>query len=195
MTDRRAGLVLAGGFSTRFGDRDKAVADYDGEPMVRRVVRRVSEVTDGVVVNCRADQVPALRAALAGCSSVALAVDPVPDRGPMAGIWAGLRVIRAPYTAVVACDMPQVDPAFLDLLFDRAAGVDGALVRTDDGWFQTTQAVYRTDTMQAACERVLGGDDGRILAALDGLALDELSEDAVPDMATFTDVNEESDVP
>ncbi|WP_267642246.1 molybdenum cofactor guanylyltransferase [Haloarchaeobius amylolyticus] len=195
MTGRRAGLVLAGGFSTRFGDRDKAVAAYDGEPMVRRVVRRVGEVTDGVVVNCRAEQVPALRTELSGYPRVALAVDPVPDRGPMAGIWAGLRAIRAPYTAVVACDMPQVDPEFLELLFERAAGADGALVRTDDGWFQTTQAVYRTDAMRAACEQVLGGEDARILAALDRLTIRELSENAVPDMTTFTDVNEVGDLP
>ncbi|WP_435361146.1 molybdenum cofactor guanylyltransferase [Haloarchaeobius sp. DFWS5] len=194
MTDRRAGLVLAGGFSTRFGDADKAVADYDGEPMVRRVVDRLSRVTDGVVVNCRAEQVPALREALAGRDDVALAVDPAPDAGPMAGIWAGLRVIRAPYTAVVACDMPAVDPAFLELLFERAAGHDGALVRTDDGWFQTTQAVYRTEAMRAGCEAALGGDDARILAALDGLALTELTEDEVPDMRTFTDVNEQDDL-
>ncbi|WP_435362972.1 molybdenum cofactor guanylyltransferase [Haloarchaeobius sp. DYHT-AS-18] len=194
MTGTRAGLVLAGGFSTRFGEGDKAVADYDGEPMVRRVVRRVGEVTDGVVVNCRAEQVPALRAALSGYPRVALAVDPVPDRGPMAGIWAGLRAVRAPYTAVVACDMPLVDSDLLDLLFERAAGADGALVRTDDGWFQTTQAVYRTDAMRAACECVLGGEDARILAALDGLDIEEIPEDAVPDMATFTDVNEAGDL-
>ena len=60
----RAVLVIAGGRSTRFGDRDKAVAELDGTPMIRRVVDRVADVVDEVVINCRADQVDPISAAL-----------------------------------------------------------------------------------------------------------------------------------
>ena len=41
-----AGVIVAGGRSTRFGERDKAVADLAGTPMIRRVVDRIAGVTD-----------------------------------------------------------------------------------------------------------------------------------------------------
>jgi molybdopterin-guanine dinucleotide biosynthesis protein A len=192
---RRAGVVLAGGYATRFGDRDKAVADLAGVPMVRRTADRLAAVTDGVVVNCRREQVPALREALAGRDDVALAPDPTPDRGPLAGIATGLDVLDATtveYTAVVACDMPLVEPALLAHLFDRAAGHDAALVRTDDGWFQPTQAVYRIEQMRSGCAHALRADDPRVLAALDALDVAVIGEsevESVASMRSLTDVN------
>jgi molybdopterin-guanine dinucleotide biosynthesis protein A len=196
----RAGVVLAGGYSTRFGDRDKVLAPVAGEPMVRRVVRRVREAVDRVVVNCRADQVDALREALAGAAAGAtprFAVDPTPDRGPLAGIHAGLSAVDAPYAAVVAADMPLVTPALLDHLFERAAGHDAAVVESDEGWYHTTQAVYRTDAVRDGCERALAGEDGRILAALEGLDWVAVPADAIRTVAspdTFTDVNTPADL-
>ncbi len=82
------------------------------------------------------------------------AVDPVPDQGPLAGIATGLRAANGEYAAAVACDMPFVDPGFLEYLFDRAIGHDAAVVRVDE-WYQPTQAVYRTDATAEACERAL----------------------------------------
>lgn len=197
MADRplRAGVVLAGGYATRFDDRDKAVADLAGVPMVRRTVDRVAATTDAVVVNCRREQVPALRDALAGRDDVVLAPDPTPDRGPLAGIATGLAALdtaAVEYAAVVACDMPLVDPTLLSSLFDRATGHDAALVRTDDGWFQPTQAVYRIEAMRAACTDALDGVDPRILTVLDDLnpvVVTEREVELVASMRSLTDVN------
>ena len=206
MTNRAlAGVVLAGGFSTRFGDAEKATAPLDGWPMIRHVVERLGRVTDGVVVNCREEQLDELRAALSECSDVVgFAIDPIPDRGPIAGIYTGLSAVDgtaglfepdesgnesrdpngdtsspdlggdntqldAKYTAVVACDMPFVDPALFELLVERAQGHDGAVVQLNDGWYQTTQAVYHTERMARACENAIDADDNRILTALDAL--------------------------
>lgn len=60
----RTGVVLAGGYSTRFGEADKALAEIDGTPMVARVVDRLSEVVEGIVVSCRDDQQPAFERAI-----------------------------------------------------------------------------------------------------------------------------------
>ncbi|QCC49182.1 molybdenum cofactor guanylyltransferase [Halobellus limi] len=188
----RAALVLAGGRSTRFGDRDKAVADLDGTPMIRRVVDRLAPVVDEVVLNCRADQVDAVADAFSDAPfDPAFAVDRDPDAGPMAGIARGLEAVAAEYTVVVACDMPFVDPDVVEYLFERAAGADAAVPRPDE-WYQTTQAVYRTDAMAAACRRALDRGDDRIVAPLDDL--EEVVVDAdeirsVGSLDTFENVN------
>lgn len=138
----RAGVIVAGGRSTRFGEADKAVADLAGTPMVRHVADRLAGVVDLLVVNCRRDQVADVEAALSGYERpVRVAVDENPDEGPMAGIRTGLRTVldewrergdadtggwggvaESPYAFVAACDMPFVDPPLVDYLFDRATG-------------------------------------------------------------------------
>ena len=48
MTDR-AGVVVAGGRSTRMGDREKAVVEVAGRPLVARVAEALSAVADELV--------------------------------------------------------------------------------------------------------------------------------------------------
>ena len=186
------GVVLAGGYSTRFGETDKAVADLAGEPMIRRVVDRLATVADDVVVNCREDQVESIRDALADCGvQFRFAIDPVADQGPLAGIEVGLSRVDREYAAVVACDMPFVDPELLAFLADRARGHDGAVVRLEAGWYQTTQAVYRANPMAAACEAALESEDTRILAAIDRLDVVTVPEADIEafDAATFESID------
>ncbi|ELY46550.1 molybdenum cofactor guanylyltransferase [Natronorubrum bangense] len=162
----RAGLIVAGGQSRRFGKRDKAVADLAGIPMIRRVADRVVPVVDELVVNCQPDQVPAIEAALAGVEpEPTFAEDPKPDQGPMMGILTGLREVESEYAFVVACDMPFVEPSLAAFLFDRATGHDAAIPQPDE-WLQTIQAVYRTHAMVRACETALARDRRGIIDAL-----------------------------
>lgn len=186
-------MILAGGRSTRYGAGDKALADLAGTPMLRRVADRIAAVTDELVLNCRDDQRDAHLDALDGYPNpVRVALDPEPDEGPMAGIAAGLRETRGEYSVVVACDMPFVEPDVVALLFDRANGHDAAVPAMDDGWYQTTQAVYGADAMAAACEAALERGDRKILAPLDDLdwvAVPEPDIAAVGDVTTFENLN------
>ena len=187
----RAGVILAGGRSTRFGEADKAVAELAGVPMIRRVADRLAGVVDELAVNGRPDQREAIEAALDGLGA-RYAPDPEPDRGPMVGIRTGLAACEAPYAAVVACDMPFVEPRLLEHLFVRAEGHDAAVPRLGDGWFQTTQAVYRAEAMVAGCDRAIERGEGRIVAAFDGLDVVEVPEDEVrehADLGSFENLN------
>ena len=201
-------VIVAGGRSTRFGDADKAVAPLAGTPMIRRVGDRLAPVVDELVVNCREDQRDAIQDALAGFElPTAYALDPEVDQGPMAGIRNGCRAAEGEYAAVVACDMPFVDSEAIDYLFDRASGeiappegaddegeppFYGAVPRLGDGWYQTTQAVYRPDAMADACDAALERGDRKILAPLDDLAYAVVSEAElarVTDLDSFENLN------
>jgi len=194
----RTGVVVAGGYSTRFEGGDKAVAALGGTPMIRRVADRLVPEIDGLVVNCRSEQVGAIEDALRGYDHpVAFAEDRHPDEGPMAGIMTGLQAVTGEYAVVVACDMPYVSPSFVAHLFERAAGHDAAVPRVEDGWYQTTQAVYRADAMAEACERALTRGEGKILAPLselDWVVVDaaEIRQHATPE--TFRNVNTRADL-
>ncbi len=188
----RAGVIVAGGRSTRFGEQDKAVADLAGTPVVCRVADRLGQVVDELVVNCRPDQRGAIEEALRTVDPVpTVAEDPEPDRGPMAGLVTGLRAVDSEYAAAVACDMPFVDPGFLDYLFERAAGRDAAVPKPDE-WVQPMQAVYRVEPTVAACTAALERGESRVVAPLATLehvvvGPEGVTEHATP--ATFENLN------
>ena len=135
MTDR-AGVVVAGGRSVRMGGHEKAVVDVAGTPLVRRVADGLTPAVEELVVNCRPDQQDAIAGALSGLDPT-FALDAEPDRGPVAGIATGLEATDAEYAAVVACDLPFLDTALVEYLFERAAGADAdAAVPKPDDWFE-----------------------------------------------------------
>lgn len=168
----RAGAIVAGGRSTRFGDADKAVAKLAGVPMIRRVADRLVGPTETLVVNCRPDQRTAIERALDGYPNpVTYAEDPEPDQGPMAGIRTacrGVETTAADYAFVAACDMPFIDPALVELCFERARNHDAAVPRPDE-WYVPTHAVYRVTAMADACDRALARGDRKVIAPLDYL--------------------------
>jgi molybdopterin-guanine dinucleotide biosynthesis protein A len=186
----RGGVIIAGGRSTRFGERDKVLAELAGVPMIRRVAKRLDGAMDELVVNCRANQTEAIERALSGMS-VEFAEDPETDLGPIAGAQTGLAALNTEYAAVIAADMPLIDPAFISHLFDRAAGHSAAVPR-HDGWLQPTQAVYRTAAMADACAAALSHDDHRLHAVLSDVEYVVVDEDEAreyTDLRTFTNLN------
>lgn len=165
-TDPATGVVVAGGRGRRFGDREKALVELAGRPMLRHVVERVHAVTDAVVVNCRADQRGPFAEALAdgGCG-VRFAVDERPDEGPLAGLRDALRAVETQSAVVVACDMPLLDPASLSALLERASASRGVVVPTTVDGPEPLHAVYPVDaTVDAAVGALASGE--RSLRAL-----------------------------
>lgn len=181
----RAGVVLAGGFSTRFGDRDKALARVGGDPMLARVVTRLSRAVDRVVVSCRPDQRDSFDAALDAGDDLRFALDPEPDRGPLAGIRSSFEGIETDYAAVVACDMPWLDPGFLDALFERARGRDAAVPELGGDRCQPAQAVYRTDAALSVARERLAADRRSLRGALDDLDAVVVPAETVANLTTL----------
>lgn len=181
----KSAVILAGGYATRFGGRDKAVAPVAGTPMIRRVVDAVGPLVDDVVVNARTDQQAAINDALDGCRfDYRYAFDAVPDRGPLYGIATGLAVVETEYALVVACDMPFVNPRFVEHLFERAVGHDAAIPveRTDGGeWLQPLQAVYRAETMARVASVALEDGLESPQSAIAGLDYVTVQATDVPD--------------
>lgn len=193
----RAGIVLAGGRSRRFGEADKALAEFEGDALVRRVVDRVGVAVDDLVVSCRDEQVGRFREALDGTAAdPEFATDDVPDRGPVAGLSKALGAVTASVAVVTACDMPTLDPDFLASLFDDAADRAGA-VPVLDGRRQPLCAAYRAVPARRACRAALAADERSLRAVLDRVDPVVVPEAEVrrrTDPATFGNVNTPADL-
>jgi molybdopterin-guanine dinucleotide biosynthesis protein A len=165
----RAGVVLAGGRSTRFADGDKALAALAGDPLVRHAVRAVAPVVDEVLVSCRADQRPALDDALDG-HAVSFVADPIDGLGPVAGVRTALRATDRHTAVLLACDTPLLPSAFLGHLLDRVEGATTAAVVTEwDGRRRPLPAAVNVRAAAAAATEALD-TGGSLDDAVDALA-------------------------
>jgi molybdenum cofactor guanylyltransferase len=157
---RAAGVVLAGGRSSRMG-RTKAALDWHGSTLLRRTTGVLARAVDGPVVVVRAPgaPLPALPAA------VEVVADPVEGRGPLQGIATGLAAVagRVPLAFVCATDMPLLHPAFVTRVLDELARGADVVLPVAAGHPQPLAAGYRTALAPRVAALVA---DGRLRPAM-----------------------------
>ena len=122
--DRRiAGLLLAGGRSSRFGS-EKAVAPLAGRPLLAWSAGALAEVCEAVAVSAVADSEAAILAKSTGLDVVV--DDPRHARGPLAGLAAGLAWAHASgfdHLVTLPCDTPLVSGRELSRLLADVGAV------------------------------------------------------------------------
>ena len=145
-------MLLAAGRSTRMG-HDKALLEINGQPLWRRqrdVLARAGAVE--IFLSAREDQTWAgeentLRDAAPGC-------------GPLAGLVAALQRTQHPHLAVLAVDLPRIEPAwFVTLLATCAPGVGAVGRRGDAGnFFEPLAAIYPRELLPLAAAVLARGE-------------------------------------
>lgn len=149
-----AGIVLAGGRSTRMGAA-KAALEWHGSTLLRRVVGLVARGVDGpVVVVAAPDQdLP---------PGFVVVADAHEGRGPLQGLAAGLAAVEDEIAFVSAVDAPFLDPAFVAAAVAALSDEDEIALAHSDGRDHFLAAAYRTallprvEGLLAAGERRLG---------------------------------------
>jgi molybdenum cofactor guanylyltransferase len=142
---RTAGIVLAGGRSTRMG-RPKAALEWHGSTLLHRVAGIVGRAVDGRVVVVRApgQELPSLP------PGVRVVDDAREGRGPLQGLAAGLAAVAddADLAYVSSTDVPLLHPAFVARVLAGAAeeNVDVALP-VAQGFRHPLAAAYRTSLL------------------------------------------------
>lgn len=135
-------VLLAGGRSSRMGS-DKALLPVEGRPLWQRqveVLRAAGARQIFFSVRPEQDWVPA---------DVKVVRDAVPDAGPLAGIASALALCSDGHLAVLAVDLPRMDPVwFAQLLATCTPGV-GAVGRRN-GFYEPLAAIYPRELLPAA---------------------------------------------
>lgn len=141
---RVGGIVLCGGQSRRMG-RSKAWLPFADELMLPRVVRRMREAVEPVVVVAAPDQeLPPLPL------EVAVVRDEERGRGPLQGLAAGLTALCGRVDAAFAssCDVPFLRPAFVMRMIELL-GAHAICVPRVGEYHHPLAAVYRCDVVEA----------------------------------------------
>ena len=160
---RRAGYVLVGGQSSRFG-RDKALLDIDGLPLVSHIAEKVRKAADTVTLVGSPQRYAELE--------YRTIPDQVENFGPVAGIVAALEDSAAEWNLIVACDMPRLRVDFLELLLRRAetCGRDALVPLSADGREQPLCAVY-SKRLEKPFREALRSGEAKIKRALNAMSV------------------------
>jgi molybdopterin-guanine dinucleotide biosynthesis protein A len=194
----RAAILLAGGRSSRFGS-NKAVQTLAGKPLICHVVERVSNVADHVLVVIGHGEPKAEYHAVLP-SHVRVINDELEGKNPLVGIVTGLQAAKSDYVAVLACDIPFVNSAVIELLFRCALNADAAIPRWNGGRIEPLEAVYRRlPTLRAAQEALAkkGSSQKEMISRLTRavyVSVEDELRSIDPTLRTFFNVNTRKDM-
>lgn len=183
------GFILTGGASSRMGE-DKSRLLLGGETFVGRAAEALRAVAPRVsVVSAREGDagfgLPLVRDVFVGA-------------GALGGLHAALISCRAPWAAVVSCDLPFVTgELFTRLASFRGPAFDAVAPRQPDGRAQPLCALYARDVCLRAAERLLSAGELRPRVLLAEVRTRWIEPSEIADLAGserfFTNVNTPAD--
>jgi molybdopterin-guanine dinucleotide biosynthesis protein A len=186
-------IILAGGDSQRMG-RDKANLLLGEQTLLQRVIATMQQIFPGVIVSVRQPR-PEIDLPQV-CDEPANGGMPGVG-GPLAGVAACLAHVTTPWVFVVACDMPFVAPAMVEMLGKYRSQYQ-AVVPVVQGHQQTLAAFYARGCLDAIRAHLDAGGKNSLRAVLEQLQVRYVDEaellEADPALHSFFDLDTPQDV-
>jgi molybdopterin-guanine dinucleotide biosynthesis protein A len=183
-----AGVVLAGGKSSRFGS-NKALALHQGTALIETITRRLAGLfPETLLITNTPEAYAFLGWPMAG--------DQYRDCGPLAGIHAALKTISQPRAFVCGCDMPLVNPELIRFLCELPGDHEVVLPWLPEGP-EPLYAVYSKKILPRI-EEHLARNQCKIGMVYKKLRLRKVTAEEIlqvlPDLSTFQNINEQQDL-
>lgn len=157
VSEKPLGLILCGGKSSRMLGPNKALVDFDGQPLLQRIKSRIEPQVSQLLLNL-ADDFDEHRS-----FDLDLCLDLKPDSGPLMGLASAFSLTKADQDIVLCpCDAPFVPENLVVNLADMMAAENADIVcPTYMGELQPTFALWNRATAKrvitAATEEGIGG--------------------------------------
>lgn len=148
-------IVLAGGTSRRM-KQDKVRLLVGTEPLIQKILKQVEGYFDEVLLSVSKGQT----FDFVSCPQVE---DEVEGQGPLAGILSGLRAAVHDVCVVAACDIPDIDMAFVGRMLEAAKGWEIVVPSSAEGTFEPLLAVYKKSVIPKI-EKLLATSNRQVLA-------------------------------
>ncbi len=179
-------VIQAGGESRRMG-QNKALLPFRGQPLIERVVKRLQPFSDELILTAN-------RPELFQFLGLPAYPDLITGKGALGGLYTALSAAHYPAVAVVACDMPFVNPQLLaaerDLLLEGEWEV--VIPHSTEGR-EPLHAVYWKDACLPAIRQALDENRLRMDSWFEAVKVREMSLEEVsaldPEFRSFMNVN------
>lgn len=165
MPGQIAGLILAGGRSSRMGGTDKTLLPLGGQPLIGRIVDRLEPQASPIVINSNGDA-----AVFARFGLEIIADTIVGHQGPLAGILAGLEwAARKPgitHVLSVAGDTPFFPATLIEQLVAKS-GANGIAVAASNGRPHPVFALWPLSLRVALAAFLQSGNSRRVMTFIE----------------------------
>jgi molybdopterin-guanine dinucleotide biosynthesis protein A len=127
-------IILAGGSSSRM-KVDKALLPVSGTSLIEAVALNISPYFKEIIISARSEE----EYRFLPYKTVA---DKEPGQGPFMGILCGLEASSNDINFVIACDIPEINTAFLEELIQHAKHYEIVVPVTPDNKYEPLFAFY-----------------------------------------------------
>jgi molybdopterin-guanine dinucleotide biosynthesis protein A len=196
-TVERSAIVLAGGFSSRFG-QDKGVLELADKPLIRHVTDAIDLLVDEVVVVTNSRE-RILKYSQVMAVDVQFVVDVCEARSPLIGALTGFGSANGKYSLLLPFDTPFVSEEVVSLLFELCQGKAAVIPRWPNGYIEPLHAVYQTKLALEAAEDAITEGKLKLRALIEKLqGVRYISTIAIqqldPELLTFFNINTPADL-
>jgi len=184
-------IILAGGKNLRIG-KNKALEIIAGKSLLRRVYEKVRQVSGKVIIVTSREFSDMPESFIAQ-----IVPDIYPEKGPLGGIYTGLKTSGSPVNLIAACDMPFMNVNLLKQMVAVIGDFDAVIPRMDKGMIEPLHAVYSGNCLSIIEERIkqnrlsihafLDVINVRYFEKVESLRFD-------PELVSFFDINYQSDL-
>jgi len=184
------GVILAGGLSTRFSGKNKALIPFRDRPLLHYIYKVYRELFDEMILVTN-DPLEYMDWELE------IVTDIFPVRSSMTGVYTGLFYSRHPYAFVSACDTPFLKKEVIETIL---AGIDGkadlVIPKTRLG-MEPLCAVYSKNCLKNL-ENCLNREKFKIMRCLHKMPVRKIPEQQLlqhdPDLFSFFNINSLEDL-
>ena len=118
-------IILAGGKNIRMQGEDKAFLKIDGRPIIEILIETLKPLVNKIIVVTNSPE-------KYNNYKVTLVADEVLGKGPLMGLYSGLKASSAQYNFVIACDMPFLNEALVNYMIEKRDNYDALIPKIDD---------------------------------------------------------------
>jgi len=194
---KKTAVVLAGGFSKRFG-QDKGLVELAGKPLALHVLDKMLGIVNETLVVVTSDRQKVTFERSLGQRAKVI-IDKRQEKSPLIGALTGFECVQNEYSLLLPCDTPFVSSNIASLLLDLCINKSAVIPRWPNGYIEPLQAAYHTKSALSAARTVL--EQGKLdlqsmIASLKGvryvstMVLQQLD----PKLLTFFNVNNPEDL-
>jgi molybdopterin-guanine dinucleotide biosynthesis protein A len=188
----KSAIILAGGFSNRFG-QDKGLLLLAGKPLIKHVLDVLHGMVDETIIVV-SSEVQAENFAKVTGSNVRIVIDENDMQSPLIGALTGFEKAYGEYSLLLPCDTPLVSRDILSLLLELRTNKNAVIPRWPNGYIEPLQAVYCTKPAIEIAKKTLNAGKADMRSMVDGLRGVRYISTLVlrqldPDLRTFFNVN------
>ncbi|MCJ7720842.1 molybdenum cofactor guanylyltransferase [Candidatus Bathyarchaeota archaeon] len=194
---QRSAIILAGGFSRRFGS-DKGLVVLANKPLVVHVIERISPVVDEVLLVVSSEIQKQIFEPILE-NKAKLIIDKDDSQSPLIGAITGFETAKGEYSLLLPCDTPLVSTKIVQFFLDLCTNRSAVIPRWPSGYIEPLQAVYHTKSALTAAKKALAAGSMNMRSMIDNLmgvryVSTMVLEQMEPELVTFFNVNTPQDL-